>query len=974
MYRLNQLRIKEIWKTQNDLQQSFTQDQNYQFAICPFTIILGTVNSTEAGYKPPNSIPNDYTSFSKIFTGREAIQAVWDNSYIPIQEDPNNPNKAYKQLKIGDVYYGNIVSDQVGISYSAAAQNNAFIQEQAVKNVVINIPNQDKNFKFINNILSNIYKLYILPEINAVKNSNNTYQIDRQWYILETATKTYNNETKELVSIQCTFVSLNDKIATSGLAINQYVQLGSPGDPIAFPILDENKNVIIDVDYLKSLPITHCQISFYGSVKVISIALWGRDIDNSPESKSSLKFEQYATKLLFPYDYQCSTYDPISFQALPETNYFLTVNDSSQATLYTDWKNAVLPSYDKNSNFHYEGENQTNSTKTKLTNSLDASGRYLNYWDTNFLQNVNIEDYNYIVLGNPYFQNYNVNTKVFRGQKNYNMNNNKFKNLAIINAMHYFVYNPITEIPLSIRETIKINLNTIPVFGTFFNFFVGGLNINAKTVSNLLIPQFHFISGLISCELYNFYITILYGDKTPSDPVSFPLDVFRNGTTDAVQGLLGTASHMTSFTFNLTDQLLMTGYNDSGISTQPTYRETYNIGQEVGEGTILDNVELLPNPDVNLPLLREPLLIPTSNYLKWAIDMLDIKVMGKSDFKITFYSQNDRKSAVNDDYAVWSGTYQTIAKASNNIRLISNNFILANNNFKFDKPFNYPKAINPPPLLPIVNPIFIDMSDQVKYGIINTIESSVNNSQNYQMRPFRVESTTLGTYWNSIYFKINDYGYKTFIDFMNDYESITFNFTIEMSANYVNGRFINTKRYFTPLTIKLSDISNIVSVSPQFQVNNNQEFLNNSGNHNDINNNWTFNINNNKGGDPLFNPDQTASLIPTTNLNNCYINNLLWTNDLPTTSGKTLPSSIWVKIIAFSNNSTNDQAVNIVYQFISTLDKSTVFNGKCNWNLTTSNLTINPKSINKTSINKQINELIKSIENNVSRETLKGGD
>jgi hypothetical protein len=73
-----------------------------------------------------------------------------------------------------------MVSDQVGISYSASASNNAFIQEQAVKNVVINIPNQDKNFPFINNLLSNIYKLFVIPEINSTRNSDNTFQIDRQ--------------------------------------------------------------------------------------------------------------------------------------------------------------------------------------------------------------------------------------------------------------------------------------------------------------------------------------------------------------------------------------------------------------------------------------------------------------------------------------------------------------------------------------------------------------------------------------------------------------------------------------------------------------------------------------------------------------------------------------------------------------------------------------------------------------------------
>ena len=76
MFRQSDARVKTIWKNQSELQKVFTQDKDKQFGVCPFTIILGVINATEAGYKPPNSVPTDYTSFSKIFTGREAILAV----------------------------------------------------------------------------------------------------------------------------------------------------------------------------------------------------------------------------------------------------------------------------------------------------------------------------------------------------------------------------------------------------------------------------------------------------------------------------------------------------------------------------------------------------------------------------------------------------------------------------------------------------------------------------------------------------------------------------------------------------------------------------------------------------------------------------------------------------------------------------------------------------------------------------------
>ncbi|WP_174480387.1 hypothetical protein [Spiroplasma endosymbiont of Danaus chrysippus] len=947
--KINHQLIKTVWKSTGEIEKDFTQNKDLQFRVCPFTIILGAINSTETGYKPPTSIPNDYTSFSKIFTGREAIQAVWDHSYYPIQ-NKDNRDEAYKQLQIGDVFYGNILSDQLGITYSATPANNAFIQEQAIKNVVINIPNEKKNFNFINNIVSNLYKLYMIPEINKVINTDKSIKVDRQWYILEVASKTYNNENKELAYIQCTFSSLNDKLAHSGLAINQYVQLGAPGDPVALPALDENNNIVLDDNYLTPLPVTHCQISFYGSVKPISIALWGRDIDNNPINTKQHKYRQYPSKLLFPWQYQCSTYDPVSFQALPETNYVLTVQGQSVMDGYTDWRKDILPLYDDGATQHYEGHLRTNVEKTKNTNKVDVSNRLVNYWDNNFLNGAEIEDYNYATAGNPYFQYYNKNNKKFIGNTHYNMNNNKFKQLNTINALHYFIYNPISEIPLTIRETIKINLNTIPIFGSFMNAFVGGLDIGAKLSSNLLIPQFNYINGLISAELYNFYTTLLYSTPPSGNPI--PLDVFRNETPDDIQSALGSASHMTSFTFNLTDKLSMARFDINNQSfNDNTVQETVNLGQLDIKNK--DLVNLLAKDDIDTSLLQAPDFTNT-NIVKWAIDMIDIKVVGKSNFKITFYSMPDNRSgAVNDNFSIWSGTYQTVGKASNNSRLIQNTFILANNTFKFDQPFNYPQAIQPPPLIERAHPIFIDLSNQSQYRINNNINRTLESSLNdiFQMKPHTLEDVK-GKFHNSIGIYINQYGYDNVDKFKEDYESITFNFTLNMKDNWNfspdNPSYTNSKSWFTPIKINLNDIGNLPDNQNDTALFQDKNIIynNNSGNHNDSNNNWIFNINN-RTSLPI---SQTASLTNAERLNNIYINDLLWTNDTPS-SGHTIPSSTWFKIMAFKTKayeSQDDNLIIIEYQFITTFDAPTKILkpgfANANWNLQTTSLVINPKS------------------------------
>ncbi|WJG69929.1 hypothetical protein [Spiroplasma ixodetis] len=659
--KINHQLIKTVWKSTGEIEKDFTQNKDLQFRVCPFTIILGAINSTETGYKPPTSIPNDYTSFSKIFTGREAILSVWDNSFDLIEPDLKTIDSTGKKvLKVGDVFYGNILSDQLGITYSATPANNAFIQEQAIKNVVINIPNEKKNFNFINNIVSNLYKLYMIPEINKVINTDKSIKVDRQWYILEVASKTYNNENKELAYIQCTFSSLNDKLATSGLAINQYVQLGAVGEPVAIPALDLSNNIILDQDYLPPRPVTHAQITFYGTVGKIGIGLWGRNINKNDNKEITMN----PTHLIFPLNYQASTYDPVSFSALPETNYVLTVGAKSTVDTYQQWQEVIAPMYDDGAKKTFEGHILTDVEKTTATNKIDTeTGKYIPYWDSNFLNGANLETDKFYTIGNPYFVYFNKNNKKLRGQVNgYIINNLKFKNLRNLNALMYFIYNSMNEIPLSIRETVKIQLNTIPVFGSFFNGFTGGMNIGFKKVSNLLIPRFDIVNFFISAELYKFYTNVIYSSAKEKNIM--PYDVFRNGTPDELPAILGTSSHMTSFTFNLTDNIKLSTYDiDNNNIVDTKYMNLVNISQINSSNT--QQIYLLPpveDFDLQSPIFGN------DNYSGFYIDMIDILVQGKCNFKLTFYSMpNDYEGAVSDDFSIWAGTYQTVGKASGNI-------------------------------------------------------------------------------------------------------------------------------------------------------------------------------------------------------------------------------------------------------------------------------------------------------------------
>ena len=176
--------------------------------------------------------------------------------------------------------------------------------------------------------------------------------------------------------------------------------------------------------------------------------------------------------------------------------------------------------------------------------------------------------------------------------------------------------------------------------------------------------------------------------------------------------------------------------------------------------------------------------------------------------------------------------------------------------------------------MPRAHPIFIDLSNQNQYGINNDINRTLEASLNdiFQMRPHILEDVK-GKFHNSIGIYVNQYGYDSVDKFKEDYESITFNFTLNMKDNWNfspdNPSYTNSKSWFTPIKINLNDIGNLPDNQNDTALFQDKDIIynNNSGNHNDSNNNWIFNINN-RTSLPI---SQTASLINAERLNNIYI-------------------------------------------------------------------------------------------------------
>lgn len=61
-----------------------------KFSIFPFNIVLGTANSSEIGITTENYDPADFGSFEKVFSGRDSVLVVWDNSTFAEKKQPND--------------------------------------------------------------------------------------------------------------------------------------------------------------------------------------------------------------------------------------------------------------------------------------------------------------------------------------------------------------------------------------------------------------------------------------------------------------------------------------------------------------------------------------------------------------------------------------------------------------------------------------------------------------------------------------------------------------------------------------------------------------------------------------------------------------------------------------------------------------------------------------------------------------------
>lgn len=717
MVRINSNRIQTIFNQNQDIQKLIKTASDRMFAVCPFTIVLGALNTTEAGYKPPNLIVNNYTNFQKVFTGRESVLCVWDDCYeldqvrTPVDKGGNETNN-YGTVKIkqyedgsngGRRYYGRIAQSAVSTSFKPAPGNDSMTAMSATKTVQL-IFSYEGNENLFNELTNNIYKFWMIPELFEFKDSKGGGYLstDRQWYYLENCIVIYDSNTKKPEVLQTTFISANDVISKSGLAINQYIQVSAPGDRCCVPTV-QNKLIVCDKEYLKYRPITHVQISLFGNVAFSSIVFMGRPATVS-QVQTEWKIE--APRFIFPHKYQASSYDELFVNAVPETNYYLVIN--AMPTIiegFEDWKDKISSTYNQFMSKTYEGFLSVNVDSTIATNQDKGvgGGLHYQYWDPRFLQDRNIWPRNeYNVSGSEY---YNINPNKQDETINFDFCgetkivppatfSDTNYSLALLNLSAFFIQKQFYQLPLEVTQTTPVAVSSIPIIGQYLNNLLMGLPFGFRLTSNVLTPRIPAVLCLFSCEQFELLANIF----STTSKNKIPFDVFRKDTSADIYSMCGTTSQTTSFCFNLSNRLVIRPTKIDGVI--PDYKKISHVNYN--DKTTIDSVKLgqIDKSKMEAYLLGGILDLETLQVNNgFVIDSFAFQAIGQVPYRITFYSQpGNPQGNLDNKNAVWTGIYKTLSTASQNTRQWTNFMVLSNPQYKFKENFYYPQNVEGAPI------------------------------------------------------------------------------------------------------------------------------------------------------------------------------------------------------------------------------------------------------------------------------------
>lgn len=701
--------------------------------VYPFVISLGTINNSELGEIEGNIEPGNFTQYSRIFTGKDNTLETWEGSTTCVKpsDDADHLIKEFKKGKVDRLYFDEI---QAGVMTTPLGDEADFAQQQAVLTIKGFAEGQVYNYK-------SLFKHYIMPWTGT----NAFFEI--------TSLITYQEKgSKKVILQEVVFSSVNDKLASSGQSVEQFLQLSAPGEGYAWPYELDDNEYELDQDLLFNQPITEIQIEIFSGALFTAPLIMGRRVSGGADLKIN------APTFLFPHKLKSSKPSEVSKTTGGENNYYF-INEARIETIayYTDWKDSIRDNYDLTAKRNYEGVIETNYADVIATNSAETK---TDVYDPIWIFQTGEKTIDTSAI--PYFEEdtYTLPTSM---------------NVPTAFMLGAMLFLDTVKLPISITETIIWSNKDIPIIGGFLNNIALGIDWGGKTETAKIKAKNIF--GFIPCTFYDFSEASL---STGENQGRIPIDSFRNETNDEVSGLLGSNSISTIFNFSITDNVERDGET----------LNTKDLGQEGGW-------KFQGGETPSSPLLDA--------YSGFIIDYIGWNGMAKADYKITAY-----RSGV----SLFQMKKQTRAKFTGSTREWVNGNKLSNWNEKTGETIDYPAEVLPklPPAGGGYSNIEINVDetfvnkDEIDYNIAEEVSRETNgdistvifdwNGYNISTKEVSID---FGEQYGLTQWETVKLVYKT-----ADISIIDGSFHLELGDNLIYNKKIDT----AVLTVDMNDFNN----------------------------------------------------------------------------------------------------------------------------------------------------------------------
>ena len=641
----------------NEVGDNLTTKVGKPIYLYKFRKTSGNIKLTNLGERSIDYDNNIFRQTTNVYTGKEPITVVWEDS---TKLSVDNQDNIIKECKVGTYYE---------LYFEDTADNNLTID---------NLQILDKNY-----VNSYITKNLQLKSYKWEVNENDTLEyvyliLDKrnqslQWLEITNYRNYYQEETRNFIESEITFESVNLKYSQSGKTLIDFIQLGSLGEGYAFPKEEYDNNgkatISLDQDLLlrKNDGVRQIQYDFNNGVGNSDFLFWGRVKETLIKEENGIyQINVSKPQMLFPYRANFPKSGTF-FYNKPNLNSYVVLKASpAKQEVWASYKEA----YKSNDRI---GEYNVDKTKQVLTGFKCDLAQVRNSnkdWKTN----LNWDNQRSVALNLP-----NINLTPIPYVKNINQINRQatYCEFFVINSF----LNWYTDvIKFDYRETTKWKLtDTLGILGSITNTLVGGLDIG-WTSTNTLGPD-QPLNFLIPC------ISFEDGKSALSDPAPLPSDIFIDSN---IKKVLPTSTNvLTSWNLTLTDQFIDTSITDNLINEEGKglngIWNTKYLGQttdEQGRQLLQDGRQLELN--LNTFVMYKP---STNN--GFIVDIDKHHTIGECDYKVSGYNANNETI-----YTLYS---ETNAKARNEITLWENM-----NKYNYYDKFNtlgqstWPKQVIPP--------------------------------------------------------------------------------------------------------------------------------------------------------------------------------------------------------------------------------------------------------------------------------------